>query len=1420
MLIGIVPCRETVQAASGGAIITDSADFDVFLNVDPSYNVDANVLADKVGGYLDQLIQAGGGDKNYRINTASTQIDPTDLTKWHVYDHYDKLWYGNEEKWLANYTGRGNNDIPETWYYGSVSETYTETNGSNEKRTIEELLNGTGTFGKAAKLREHIYTFAEDKKPAMQFYGYSVIGFSDFLFYPATTTSEKTVKYDVDASNVEPHSLKYAGFLVNAGTSGEGSAKTMDGYLLAISYLPLNASAGTKANGISSIDLYKLDGVNVETLRAKGLKQGQTDELLPGASLVETSFNKPFYSKSHLEMSVTSTNLKVSIQELDSSDALTGNAVLLFDTPLDDTGFGGFGPYVDYAADANHSCDTVSSYRFSNMEMSFKELMAGTSPLEAYQYADYLENSQNRFFINLTNKDELNYKGYGEENDLDKAYTKQIQDNQVVLITDEGTADKSSIFPEKYLNQNTKSVNADTDVNDSNIADLGAGNDETEKLAAKLAWLIYNTQFDGDNSGIPSAPINAVVADVKLMTGTSQDDVQINSICREYMEDTLKVYPNAEGSTNVTAAETPHYKLTKPDKTTADLVLDGDGAFTMDRNSDQWPMGEYKVTLDYTSTDPDKMIVPSVTRFTLVSDPTAPAAEITVNGTSAKFVATNVESTGDYTYTSPLDGYAVAVNQSIGRPEAPADFTAFTNPGNTPEVDISSLLGNLKAGRQYIHVFVKDKAGNLGYETQGIDITGPSIYFTDSTDEVTQDHPYTGDMIHVNTSQGSYGIAMVEMSTDGGVTWNTLDSSKAPSYDCSLPIGGYNLQVRATDTAGNVTSTLTLPVYNKKVQTLEGENNYVLEVGIDTAVKFEYKVSGDTSGEGESLGAISYEITSNPGDMITLNGDTATINKTGTATVTVKAQETGSHQEISTPITIRVVDPLSVKLNAQENTDKKGITVHPTFSPGVYDIANCELKIRVKTEEGTEAWSTIENWSWNNDYTIPYESLEDYVEYEVLLSATDSRPETPRTVTQTFSFTTPDEHTHIMVSDVNDGIKGYKYTDTIDATGTGPMTWELKGGALPDGLALDPDTGEITGTPTKAGIFTFDVSVTNAAGDAEVKSFTISIKAPPEIITEDLPDAVRGDTYSESIEATGDGELTWKQDGKLPEDLSLYIEKGTLKGILKGTLTKPGTYTFMITVENDYGKDSKLYTIFVADPPIITSTRIPDAVNGSEYSYTMESTGDKEITWSVSKGSLPEGLQLDENSGEIKGTPVKSGTYKFAVTAENSVGKDTKSYEVYVATPPQITKQPKNQSVTEKKTVKLTADAEGDEPLFFQWQVNRGKGWEDIDNATEKDYSFVSSLSDDGSRYRCVVTNDAGQVYSDEVTVKVKKEETTKPKSGSGSSNTNTQNGKGTSSAEGAKTGDTNNIILWIGIMFLALLSFGIVHFRKRPSKK
>lgn len=54
--------------------------------------------------------------------------------------------------------------------------------------------------------------------------------------------------------------------------------------------------------------------------------------------------------------------------------------------------------------------------------------------------------------------------------------------------------------------------------------------------------------------------------------------------------------------------------------------------------------------------------------------------------------------------------------------------------------------------------------------------------------------------------------------------------------------------------------------------------------------------------------------------------------------------------------------------------------------------------------------------------------------------------------------------------------KEYKAPDgsnyKVEATGTQPITFEARygdvRGAMPEGLFLDPDTGEITGTPTKA----------------------------------------------------------------------------------------------------------------------------------------------------------------------------------------------------------------------------------------------------------------------------------------------------------------------------------------------------------------
>ena len=47
--------------------------------------------------------------------------------------------------------------------------------------------------------------------------------------------------------------------------------------------------------------------------------------------------------------------------------------------------------------------------------------------------------------------------------------------------------------------------------------------------------------------------------------------------------------------------------------------------------------------------------------------------------------------------------------------------------------------------------------------------------------------------------------------------------------------------------------------------------------------------------------------------------------------------------------------------------------------------------------------------------------------------------------------------------------------------GTAPFTWSVTAGTLPPGLAIDPATGAITGTPTAAGTFDFTVQVTDSS---------------------------------------------------------------------------------------------------------------------------------------------------------------------------------------------------------------------------------------------------------------------------------------------------------------------------------------------------
>ena len=68
-----------------------------------------------------------------------------------------------------------------------------------------------------------------------------------------------------------------------------------------------------------------------------------------------------------------------------------------------------------------------------------------------------------------------------------------------------------------------------------------------------------------------------------------------------------------------------------------------------------------------------------------------------------------------------------------------------------------------------------------------------------------------------------------------------------------------------------------------------------------------------------------------------------------------------------------------------------------------------------------------------------------------------------------------------------------------------------------------------------------------------------------------------------------------------------------------------------------------------ATPLAIPTSTLPSGVVGLPYSQTLEGEGAITPTWSISGGSLPKGLTLDDGTGEISGTPETAGTATFTV---------------------------------------------------------------------------------------------------------------------------------------------------------------------------
>jgi hypothetical protein len=165
-----------------------------------------------------------------------------------------------------------------------------------------------------------------------------------------------------------------------------------------------------------------------------------------------------------------------------------------------------------------------------------------------------------------------------------------------------------------------------------------------------------------------------------------------------------------------------------------------------------------------------------------------------------------------------------------------------------------------------------------------------------------------------------------------------------------------------------------------------------------------------------------------------------------------------------------------------------------------------------------------------------------------------------------------------------------------------------------------------------------------------------------------------------------------------------------------------------------------------ATPPTITTQPQDQTVTqGAQATFSVAATGTAPLSYQWSKNGKTIG-GANKPSYTTGGTSSGDNGSTFSVQVSNSAGSQTSdTATLTVNTPPKITTQPQNKTVTAGSPVTFSVAASGSAPLNYQW-FNSGAA---IAGATSPSYTIpATAASDNGSRFTAQVSNAAGSQTS------------------------------------------------------------------------
>lgn len=554
---------------------------------------------------------------------------------------------------------------------------------------------------------------------------------------------------------------------------------------------------------------------------------------------------------------------------------------------------------------------------------------------------------------------------------------------------------------------------------------------------------------------------------------------------------------------------------------------------------------------------------------------------------TALFVTLQVDSSNNCLTVNPVP---TTVAPSVLDPTFTVSYNSINN-----AIDLSS---EIVGGYDYISLSTPPSHGTYT-------ITGATVYYTPTTGYYGTDSFY----YTATNSGGTSSPALVDIivsppsitispstlpsGTAGTAYSQTISSSGGPggySYTISsgtLPVGltlsssgvlsgtttaanTYNFTVTSTDTStlstpATATQNYSLIINSSLPNSIAATGGATQNTTITTAFSTALQVTVlDQYSNPVSGVTVTFNAPSS-GASATLSSTTATTNSSGVASVIATANSiagsynvTASISGVSTPVTFSLNNTVNLVITTSTlPTPILGRSYNQTIgtaggtSPITFAVTSGLLPNGLTLDPSTGSITGTPSTSGSYSFTI---------------TATDANGVTS---SQSYSGIIV-ASLAIITPSLLAPVLGQSYNQAISTSGgTSPITFVVSSGALPTGLALDPNTGAITGTANALGAYSFTITATDSNGITSSQSYSGTVTSSLVITTNSLPTPVLGQSYNQTISTSGGvSPITFSiTSGKLPNGLTLNSNTGAITGIPN----TPGTYSFTIMITDSNG---------------------------------------------------------------------------------------------------------------------------------------------------------------------------------------------------------------------------------------------------------